>query len=46
MGKTTGFLDYQRRETSSRPPQERVRDWKPFHIPLQKPARREQGAGA
>ena len=43
MGKTTGFLDYQRRETSSRPPQERVRDWEPFHIPLQKPARREQG---
>ena len=43
MGKTTGFLDYERRETSSRPPQERVRDWEPFHIPLPKPARREQG---
>jgi glutamate synthase (NADPH/NADH) small chain len=43
MGKTTGFLDYARQETSSRPPQERVRDWEPFHIPLQKPARQEQG---
>ena len=37
MGKTTGFLDYARQETSSRPPEERVRDWEPFHIPLQKP---------
>lgn len=43
MGKTTGFLDYQRREDSSRPPEERVRDWEPFHIPQQKPVRREQG---
>ena len=43
MGKTTGFLDYERRETSSRPPEERVRDWEPFHIPLGRPARREQG---
>ena len=43
MGKTTGFLDYERRETSSRPPEERVRDWEPFHIPLPEAARREQG---
>lgn len=43
MGKTTGFLDYERQETSSRPPQERVRDWEPFHIPLRREVRREQG---
>lgn len=43
MGKTTGFLDYERQETSSRPPEERVRDWEPFRIPLPESARREQG---
>lgn len=43
MGKTTGFLEYDRRETSSRPPEERVRDWEPFHIPLRSAVRREQG---
>ena len=43
MGKTTGFLDYGRQEVSSRPPEERVRDWEPFHIPLKRPDRREQG---
>ena len=44
MGKTTGFLEYERQETASRPPEERVRDWEPFHIPLRPGARREQGA--
>lgn len=43
MGKTTGFLDYERREASARPPEERVRDWEPFHIPLRRPERQEQG---
>ena len=43
MGKTTGFLDYERREISSRPPLERVGDWEPFHIPLRRGDRREQG---
>ena len=43
MGKTTGFLEYRRQETSSRPPEERVRDWEPFHIPLPEAVRREQG---
>jgi len=43
MGKTTGFLDYERQESSSRPPEERVRDWEPFRIPLPEAVRREQG---
>ena len=43
MGKTTGFLDYERRETSARPPEERVRDWEPFHLPLKAEVRQEQG---
>lgn len=43
MGKTTGFLDYVRQESSSRPPEERVRDWEPFHIPSKPEVRREQG---
>ncbi len=43
MGKTTGFLEYQRQETSSRPPEERVRDWEPFHIPQPEAVRRKQG---
>ena len=43
MGKTTGFLDYARREAGSRPPEERVRDWEPFRIPARPEARREQG---
>ena len=43
MGKATGFLEFDRRETSSRPPEERVRDWEPFHIPAAESVRREQG---
>lgn len=43
MGKTTGFLDYDRQETSARPPEERVRDWEPFHIPLKPELRQKQG---
>lgn len=43
MGKTTGFLDYARQEALSRAPQERVRDWEPFHIPSKPEVRQEQG---
>ncbi len=31
MGKPTGFLDYARRTTPSRPPLERIRDWSEDH---------------
>ena len=43
MGKITGFLEYERQETSSRPPEERVRDWESFHLPVPESVRREQG---
>ncbi len=43
MGKTTGFLEYRRQEDSSRPPEERVRDWEPFHIPAPEAVRQKQG---
>ena len=43
MGKITGFLEYERQETSSRPPEERVRDWENFHLPVPESVRREQG---
>lgn len=44
MGKTTGFLEYIRRDDPSRPPLERVRDWDAFHLPLPDAAREQQGA--
>lgn len=43
MGKTTGFLEYIRKNDPSRPPEERVRDWNEFHIPLPDAARAQQG---
>lgn len=43
MGKTTGFLEYTRKSDASRPPEERVRDWNEFHIPLPDTAREQQG---
>lgn len=43
MGKTTGFLDYTRTESPSRPPRERVRDWEEFHLPLPELERVQQG---
>ncbi len=43
MGKITGFLDYTRQEIPDRPPEERVRDWEPFHLALPEAVRQEQG---
>lgn len=44
MGKPTGFLEYTRRNDQQRPPQERVRDWKEFHLPLPQAVREQQGS--
>lgn len=44
MGKPTGFLEYVRRDDLRRPPQERVRDWEEFHIPLPQAIREQQGS--
>lgn len=44
MGKETGFLEYQRQENISIPPEERIRNFKEFHIPMDEEERKEQGA--
>lgn len=43
MGKTTGFLEYVRKEDPARPPEERVGDWNEFHLALPNAAREQQG---
>ncbi len=44
MGKATGFLDYTREENKDVPVEERIKNFKEFHIPLGKEARERQGA--
>jgi glutamate synthase (NADPH/NADH) small chain len=44
MGKTTGFIDFTRIRPASRPPSERVFDWREFHDHLPDNHLREQGA--
>ena len=44
MGKTTGFLEYERKDGPVRPEAERVCDFKEFHGRLISAARREQAA--
>ena len=44
MGKTTGFMEYERVLPLSRSPVERVADWTEFHAHLPEAALREQGA--
>ena len=43
MGKTTGFLEYIRKNDPTRPPEERVQDWNEFHIALPDAIREQQG---
>lgn len=44
MGKTTGFLEYNRKEQKKRPAKERIQDWNEFRIPLSKEEMQVQGA--
>ena len=44
MGKVTGFLDYAREDNKDVPVEERIKNFKEFHIPLTEEERREQGA--
>ncbi len=44
MGKTTGFLDYERVERPCAAPEERLQSFSDPHGPLPAPLRREQGA--
>ncbi len=44
MGKTTGFMEYERKDGPVRPEEERVCDFREFHGQLPAPARRDQAA--
>jgi len=44
MGKTTGFLEYQREVPTDQEPLERTRDWNEFHHHMSDDALRTQGA--
>ena len=44
MGKITGFMEYPRELPADRPVQERLRDWREFHLPMPEEKLREQGA--
>ena len=44
MGKATGFLEYSRKDNADVPVEERVQNFKEFHVPLGKEDPMEQGA--
>jgi len=44
MGKPTGFIEYLRETPVDRPPLERIRDWKEFHLGMEEKHLRSQGA--
>lgn len=44
MGKSTGFLEYERVENAGQEPLERIKTYREFHTPLSDKERRKQGA--
>ncbi|WP_238650697.1 glutamate synthase subunit beta [Paenibacillus piscarius] len=44
MGKSTGFLEYERRTPAECEPMERIKHWNEFSVPLDEEQLREQGA--
>ena len=44
MGKPTGFIEYLRELPRDRTAEDRIRDWKEFHLHLEEKKLREQGA--
>lgn len=44
MGKPTGFMEYERKTSSSTAPQERIKNFNEFHTPLDKEERKKQAA--
>ncbi len=44
MGKPTGFLEYERENGRVIPPEQRIKNFKEFHIPLSRKLQRIQGA--
>ncbi len=44
MGKPTGFLEFERKENSCRPIEERIKDWEDLYLPVEGAIRNQQGA--
>jgi len=44
MGKPTGFMEFQRKSTPYRKPEDRINDWEEFHEHLSEEELKEQGA--
>ncbi len=44
MGKPTGFLDYERKDSSALEPAERIKNYNEFHTPLSEEQRKKQAA--
>ena len=44
MGKVTGFMEFERELPADRPLEDRVRDWREFHLTLRQEKLRQQGA--
>ena len=44
MSKATGFVEYHRQLPPDRPPRERLKDWKEFHLQFSETEQRNQGA--
>ncbi len=44
MGKATGFMEYARQNNRDIPPEERIKTFNEFHLPLREEERRRQGA--
>ena len=44
MGKATGFLEYEQVENAGLEPEERIKNYREFHTPLDLEERKRQGA--
>jgi glutamate synthase (NADPH) small chain len=44
MGKSTGFIEFEREPAHARPPLDRIRDWNDSHPPYEEPLLRRQAA--
>src|SRR5512140_1626205 len=44
MGKPTGFIEFARELPADRPPADRLRDWREYHLHMPEAALKQQGA--
>ena len=44
MGNPTGFMEFTRQTSQTRPPEERIQNFNEFHIPLHADEQQAQGA--